>query len=391
MSDKLLLPEIITAISQVSANSKKNSENFLKSFFAVLSDVLAHADSVKIKGLGTFKVVKMEPRKSKNVSTGEDLEIPSHFKVTFMPAKSLAEKVNHEFSWLEILEFDEDASEENQSSNIIPENAHTDRPEETPGEELGEELEKEFGEIEPVEPFGPIDPDDPEPGTPEPEDIVSTPDPDTFYITKEEYDSLASKAEVESLSEEIQRVDGKVDAFDHKSKRRSRMALLWGTLCCVALFLGGFLLLYFLYPHKIERNGNIPVAEKVLAAEKEVVSVAPSSDISESNPTTGESPAETQASAADGAPTLQSDYLALDTVTRSRFLITMAREYYGNFNFWPYIYLENQKILGHPDRITPGTGIVVPNLEKYHVDSSNPDDEKKAKELGVEIYHKFKN
>ncbi len=38
----------------------------------------------------------------------------------------------------------------------------------------------------------------------------------------------------------------------------------------------------------------------------------------------------------------------------------MAKEHYGNYNLWPYIYEENKAILGHPDRIRPGTKVIVP-------------------------------
>ena len=47
------------------------------------------------------------------------------------------------------------------------------------------------------------------------------------------------------------------------------------------------------------------------------------------------------------------------------------------------------KFLGHPDRITPGTKVVVPPLSKYGVDPSNPEHIKKAKQLGIEIYKKY--
>ena len=79
-----------------------------------------------------------------------------------------------------------------------------------------------------------------------------------------------------------------------------------------------------------------------------------------------------------------------DTVSTTRYLTTIARDHYGNFNFWPYIYLENESKLGHPDRITPGTKVVIPDLSKYGVDPSKKEDEDKAKKKAVEIYTRFK-
>lgn len=81
--------------------------------------------------------------------------------------------------------------------------------------------------------------------------------------------------------------------------------------------------------------------------------------------------------------------IAYDAIGTARFLTTMAKEYYGNPDFWPYIYQENQAKFGHPDRIKPGTTVVVPNLNKYGVNPKNPEDVEKAKKLGKEIYARY--
>lgn len=87
---------------------------------------------------------------------------------------------------------------------------------------------------------------------------------------------------------------------------------------------------------------------------------------------------------------LSSNQAITDTITRTRYLTTMAKQYYGNYNLWPYIYMENQSFLGHPDRIKPGTKVVVPPLSKYGVDPKDPAQIEKARKMGVEIYNRFK-
>lgn len=91
----------------------------------------------------------------------------------------------------------------------------------------------------------------------------------------------------------------------------------------------------------------------------------------------------------DEVPTQASDSPVYDTVTTTRYLTTIAKDHYGNFNLWPVIYEENQAILGHPDRIRPGTKVVVPPLSKYGVDPSSADDIKAVKQKGAEIYGRF--
>ena len=90
------------------------------------------------------------------------------------------------------------------------------------------------------------------------------------------------------------------------------------------------------------------------------------------------------------ANTQPSDQPVYDTISRTRFLTTMAKEHYGNFNLWPYIYEENKQILGHPDRIKPGTRVVIPPKEKYGIDPMNEDCIAKAKQKGEEIYARYK-
>ena len=81
--------------------------------------------------------------------------------------------------------------------------------------------------------------------------------------------------------------------------------------------------------------------------------------------------------------------IAYDRIGTSRFLITMSREYYGDPNFWPYIYEENRARFGHPDKIAPGTTVLVPSLKKYGVNPKNPSDVEKAKRKGKEIYSRY--
>lgn len=84
------------------------------------------------------------------------------------------------------------------------------------------------------------------------------------------------------------------------------------------------------------------------------------------------------------------DAIAYDKLTTTRYLTTMAREYYGNHEFWPYIYEENKAKLGNPNLTTPGTMVVVPSLKKYGVNPKNPADIEKAKSMGREIYSRYR-
>ena len=67
----------------------------------------------------------------------------------------------------------------------------------------------------------------------------------------------------------------------------------------------------------------------------------------------------------------------------------MAKDYYGDRNFWVYIYEANKEILGHPERTLPGTVVQIPTPASIPANPSNPDDIRQAKQLASEIYARF--
>lgn len=73
-------------------------EIFLNAFVKTILVNLEKSDTVKIKGLGTFKVVKVKDRESVNVNTGERYIIYGHDKITFSPDSLMKELVNKPFS-----------------------------------------------------------------------------------------------------------------------------------------------------------------------------------------------------------------------------------------------------------------------------------------------------
>ena len=101
---------------------KKNVSDFLNSFIDVIRENLASDGSVKIKGLGTFKVVKVKDRESVNVNTGERYIIYGHERLSFTPDSLMKELVNRPFSQFDTVELNDgvvfDDIEETKSEDI---------------------------------------------------------------------------------------------------------------------------------------------------------------------------------------------------------------------------------------------------------------------------------
>lgn len=81
--------------------SKKEASNFISEMFDIVQQELEKDKLVKIKGLGTFKIIDVDDRESVNVNTGERVLIEGHGKITFTPDSLMKELVNKPFSQFE--------------------------------------------------------------------------------------------------------------------------------------------------------------------------------------------------------------------------------------------------------------------------------------------------
>lgn len=108
MSDQKLTPvDIAGGLSRRASVPLRYSEDFVRSFFKAIEEGLVHDNVVKVKGLGTFKTVSVDPRESINVNTGERFEIAGHAKVSFTPDAALRDAVNKPFLEFETVILDE--------------------------------------------------------------------------------------------------------------------------------------------------------------------------------------------------------------------------------------------------------------------------------------------
>jgi nucleoid DNA-binding protein len=106
MNNKLLLQDLTDQLAEAGKIKKKDAEEFLRAFFKLTEDALFEDGIVKINGLGTLKLVKVDARKSVNVTTGEEFEIKEHYKVSFVPDAELKTAVNQPYAHLEPVELD---------------------------------------------------------------------------------------------------------------------------------------------------------------------------------------------------------------------------------------------------------------------------------------------
>lgn len=340
MENKFTILSLAPALAQSTGKSKKTCEDFLREFFKLVQEVLTSGESIRIKGFGTFKITEVESRMSVNINTGNKEELAPYKKVIFTPAKELASSINNPFEDFESVELDDD---------IVPEKVFYEAQEE---QKISDENTVSVERLE------------------EGSDEEGSDDDITYEayteIEKEQQPIEEEKIDLkepEPTEKETNLPLLPVYYEEEEPKSRFGIGFLVGALsmfavCAVIFMLGCF---FDWWPINFgNAKDAVPVTVTEVPAEEPKVE-----EIVEQEP-------------------------VYDTVSTTRYLTTIAREHYGNFNFWPYIYLENQNILGHPDRITPGTKVIVPELSKYGVDPSNKEDVEKAKQKALEIYSKYK-
>lgn len=95
---KMSVTELAKAVAAKHGLTQENAEAFVSMFFDVVNDGLHAEKSVKVRGLGTFKVVDVRERESVNVNTGERVMIEGHGKISYTPDPIIRDLVNKPFA-----------------------------------------------------------------------------------------------------------------------------------------------------------------------------------------------------------------------------------------------------------------------------------------------------
>lgn len=97
MNEKILLSQLLADFAKHSSLPKTTQRTFVQQFFALIASALVDEGLVKVKGLGTFKLIEVAGRRSVDVNTGTPIEIERHTKVSFTPDSEMKAKVNKPF------------------------------------------------------------------------------------------------------------------------------------------------------------------------------------------------------------------------------------------------------------------------------------------------------
>ena len=68
--------ELVEEVSRVSDLTKKHSEVIVDTVFRSIIEALHRGEKIQLRGFGSFRLRKREPRKGRNPKTGDKVDVP---------------------------------------------------------------------------------------------------------------------------------------------------------------------------------------------------------------------------------------------------------------------------------------------------------------------------
>lgn len=387
MNEKISFPDLVGLLSSKMNITKKEAETFLKEFFTVSTEVITSGEELRINGLGLFKPIWVEARGSINIQTGEPVEIPGHYKLSFIPDKVLREAVNAPFSSFSVEVLNDHVPIEDMTavpSQDIDENNDICNTENVELQDSKEIREKEE-EDEPIEPAHEYIQEDKSADEESSESTVSSQEIEKF---QEEIIQPESETKVEEKEEDCYE--------DYLRKSASRKSFWWGVLSAFGIIIiclaGGIFFMGNDSPYVVK------IGEYTLSLGKQSIDSRPMNNNPESVvlPENKDTLSEMEKDSVLKDSVISASPLAapegkpvIETIRSGVFLTTLARKYFGHKAFWVYIYEENKDVIKNPNQVPIGTRLTIPSASKYDIDANNRTSVEKAKALAAKIQSRY--
>lgn len=387
MNEKISFPDLVGLLSSKMNITKKEAETFLKEFFTVSTEIITSGEELRINGLGLFKPIWVEARGSINIQTGEPVEIPGHYKLSFIPDKVLREAVNAPFSSFSVEVLNDHVPIEDMTavpSQDIDENNDICNTENVELQDSKEIREKEE-EDEPIEPAHEYIQEDKSADEESSESTVSSQEIEKF---QEEIIQPESETKVEEKEEDCYE--------DYLRKSSSRKSFWWGVLSAFGIIIiclaGGIFFMGNDSPYVVK------IGEYTLSLGKQSIDSRPMNNNPESVvlPENKDTLSEMEKDSVLKDSVISASPLAapevkpvIETIRSGVFLTTLARKYFGHKAFWVYIYEENKDVIKNPNQVPIGTRLNIPSASKYDIDANNRTSVEKAKALAAKIQSRY--
>lgn len=379
MNNRLAIQDLAGLLAEYTGKDKNSSERFLREFIAVVSEGVYTDKLVKVKGLGTFKIIPVEKRESIHVNTGERFVIPEHYKFSFLPDKELRELVNKPFSFFETTELRENV--DFTDMYVVLDEPNIKETEDESIEEMIPE-EKHLPEEEPVvfSEEGSAVPPEEDPVVFSEEEPAGQPEDEGMDTLEPVVDERSDSSGPDSPSEEVETGP---DA-ERKKPRTKRIAVVSMFVFLLMLFNIGLYLnrTYFFEKEKepLRIDTVFPKGETVATEAVPDTTIVFANE--DSSQTVGETTVEN--------PEVESEAVSPKVIARVKIepgsrLTLISLKYYGSKLFWVYLYEYNRAVITDPNNVPIGTVIEVPAPEMYGIDRRDRSSIEKAAARQTEI------
>jgi nucleoid DNA-binding protein len=85
--------EIVKTISEEIGMTQLKTKEIVQKTFDAIVETLVEEGRIELRNFGVFEVKKRAARKARNPRTGQRVDVPEKFVVTFKPGKEMEEKV----------------------------------------------------------------------------------------------------------------------------------------------------------------------------------------------------------------------------------------------------------------------------------------------------------
>ena len=366
-NDKLTWTELRKAVAEYANTSEQEAGQFLNALLEGVVEGLKTDKQVKIKGLGSFSLKAVAPRKSVNIATGETFTIEGYNKLTFSAESMLKESVEKRLEQPKteavMAEINNDPIKKlgEQATEIVDILAELGQAVNKPSLEEEEVLEvptvlKEEIEETTEEPA-------PEPIDEPKEEVAEEP---AEEVTEEQVEEVVEERVEEPAKEEpIQEPTCKPTCKCHKWVCWVIGALLLLGVVGTGVYFRATLMQWWQCMQDCQ-----PTTETV----EEVIEVEEVLEVEEL--TLAEKPRE------------YVNFIGIEQVGKDSRLAWIAYKYYAQKDLWVFIYEANRDIIKHPSHVREGQVIRIPELSEEYRNLYNPELKQLVDSLAVEYLKK---
>ena len=355
-NDKLTWTELRKAVAEYANTSEQEAGQFLNALLEGVVEGLKTDKQVKIKGLGSFSLKAVAPRKSVNIATGETFTIEGYNKLTFSAESMLKESVEKRLEQPKteavMAEINNDPIKKlgEQATEIVDILA-----------ELGQAVSKPSLEEEEVLEVPTVLKEEIEETTEEP-----APEP-----TDEPVEEVAEEP-AEEVTEEPVEEPAKEEPIQEPTCKPACKCHKWVCWLIGALLLLGVVGTGVYFRATLMQWWQCmqdcqPTTEEVTVVE-EVVEVK--------ELTLAEKPRE------------YVNFIGIEQVGKDSRLAWIAYKYYAQKDLWVFIYEANRDIIKHPSHVREGQVIRIPELSEEYRNLYNPELKQLVDSLAVEYLKK---